>query len=221
MVALPIVILVFLVVLHVLALHEVGSNNPDGVDIKKHKDANGVPLDGIAFHPYYTVKDMVGVVVFLLIFAAVFFFAPNFVGYFLESPNFELANPFNTPQHHAGLVLHAVLRDVARHPVGVRHAGVGRDCDGRRCVRAVFRAVAGSLAGTVDTLQGADLQGDAGAVFHLLHMPRGLRHEAAIGYLSDPGADCTAIYFAFFLLMPWYTRMDSVKPEPERVTGHA
>jgi ubiquinol-cytochrome c reductase cytochrome b subunit len=83
-VALPIVIL-GLVVLHILALHEVGSNNPDGVDIKKHKDENGIPLDGIAFHPYYTVKDIVGVVVFLFIFCSIVFFFPEMGGYFLRS----------------------------------------------------------------------------------------------------------------------------------------
>lgn len=95
-IALPIVLL-GLVVLHILALHEVGSNNPDGVDIKKKKDENGVPLDGIAFHPYYTVKDIVGVVVFLFIFCTVIFFFPEMGGYFLEKPNFEMANQFKTP----------------------------------------------------------------------------------------------------------------------------
>ena len=95
-VALPIVIL-GLVVLHILALHEVGSNNPDGVDIKKHKDENGIPLDGIPFHPYYTVKDIVGVVVFLFVFCSIVFFFPEMGGYFLEKPNFEQANASRHP----------------------------------------------------------------------------------------------------------------------------
>lgn len=99
-VALPIVIL-GLVVLHILALHEVGSNNPDGVDIKKKKDENGIPLDGIPFHPYYTVKDIVGVVVFLFVFCMIVFFFPEMGGYFLEKPNFEQANAFKTPEHIA------------------------------------------------------------------------------------------------------------------------
>ena len=99
-IAVPIVLLA-LVVLHILALHEVGSNNPDGVDIKKHKDENGVPLDGIPFHPYYTVKDIVGVVVFLFVFCFVVFFMPEFGGYFLERPNFEQANGLKTPDHIA------------------------------------------------------------------------------------------------------------------------
>ena len=93
--------LVGLVVAHLIALHEVGSNNPDGVDIKKHKDANGVPLDGIGFHPYYTVKDVVGVCVFLMLFVAVMCFAPDGGGYLLEKPNFQPANPLVTPDHIA------------------------------------------------------------------------------------------------------------------------
>ena len=93
--------LIGLIVGHILALHEVGSNNPDGVEIKKQKDANGIPLDGIPFHPYYTVKDILGVVVFLAIFSAVVFFWPEVNGYFLEHANFDPANPLNTPDHIA------------------------------------------------------------------------------------------------------------------------
>ena len=99
-IALPIVLLA-LVVLHVLALHEVGSNNPDGIEIKKNKDAKGIPLDGIPFHPYYSVKDIVGVVVFLFIFCVVVFFFPEGGGYMLEAPNFEPANSLKTPDHIA------------------------------------------------------------------------------------------------------------------------
>lgn len=94
-VALPIVILA-LVVLHIIALHEVGSNNPDGVEIKKLKDENGIPLDGIPFHPYYSVHDIVGVVVFLAVFLTIVFFFPDGGGYMLEKPNFEPANPLKT-----------------------------------------------------------------------------------------------------------------------------
>ena len=92
-IALPIVLL-GLVAAHILALHEVGSNNPDGVEIKKNKDANGKPVDGIPFHPYYTVKDLVGVVVFLFIFSLVLFYMPEFGGWFLEKDNFIPADPF-------------------------------------------------------------------------------------------------------------------------------
>ena len=99
-IAIPLVLL-GLVMAHLLALHEVGSNNPDGIEIKKHKDANGVPLDGIPFHPYYTVKDIFGVVVFLIVFVIVVFFAPEMGGYFLEANNFIPANPLQTPPHIA------------------------------------------------------------------------------------------------------------------------
>lgn len=99
-IAVPIVLL-GLVVAHIAALHTVGSNNPDGIEIKKNKGPDGIPLDGIPFHPYYTVKDIVGVVVFLFIFALVVFFAPEMGGYFLEHANFEPANPLATPEHIA------------------------------------------------------------------------------------------------------------------------
>src|SRR5574344_1913228 len=121
-IAVPIVLLA-LVVLHILALHEVGSNNPDGVDIKKLKDENGVPLDGIPFHPYYTVKDIVGVVVFLFVFCFVVFFFPEMGGYFLEQPNFEPANALKTPDHIAPVwyvtPFYAILRAVADKLLGV------------------------------------------------------------------------------------------------------
>lgn len=99
-IAMPLVLL-GLVAAHIIALHEVGSNNPDGVEIKKNKDANGIPLDGIPFHPYYTMKDIVGVVVFLIVFSAIVFFMPEFGGYFLEFNNFIPADPLKTPPHIA------------------------------------------------------------------------------------------------------------------------
>ena len=99
-IAVPLV-LVGLVAAHIIALHEVGSNNPDGVEIKANKDANGIPLDGIPFHPYYTVHDIFGVGVFLLVFCAIVFFAPELGGYFLEYNNFIPADPLKTPAHIA------------------------------------------------------------------------------------------------------------------------
>ncbi|NHN39650.1 ubiquinol-cytochrome c reductase [Pseudomaricurvus alcaniphilus] len=114
-VALPIVLLA-LVVMHILALHEVGSNNPDGVEIKKKKDENGVPLDGVAFHPFYTVHDLVGITVFLFVFCFVLFFMPEMGGFFLEYANFEEANGLKTPPHIAPVwyftPFYAVLRAV-------------------------------------------------------------------------------------------------------------
>lgn len=99
-IAVPLVLL-GLVVAHIIALHEVGSNNPDGVEIKAKKDALGRPLDGIPFHPYYTVHDIFGVGVFLMAFSAILFFAPEFGGYFLEYNNFIPADPLKTPLHIA------------------------------------------------------------------------------------------------------------------------
>jgi len=99
-IAVPLV-LVGLVAAHIIALHEVGSNNPDGVEIKAHKDANGIPLDGIPFHPYYTVHDIFGVGVFLIVFCSIIFFAPELGGYFLEYNNFIPADPLKTPAHIA------------------------------------------------------------------------------------------------------------------------
>jgi len=99
-IAVPLVLL-GLVVAHILALHEVGSNNPDGIEIKARKGADGKPLDGIPFHPYYTVHDVMGVAGFLLVFSAVVFFAPEMGGYFLEYNNFIPADPLKTPSHIA------------------------------------------------------------------------------------------------------------------------
>ena len=121
-IAVPIILL-GLVVAHIMALHEVGSNNPDGVEIKKHKDENGIPLDGIPFHPYYTVKDIVGVAVFLILFFAIIFFGPEMGGYFLEHANFVPANPLKTPEHIAPVwyftPFYTVLRAVPDPFLGV------------------------------------------------------------------------------------------------------
>jgi len=125
-IALPFV-LVFLVIAHILALHEVGSNNPDGVEIKKLKDADGVPLDGIPFHPYYSVKDIVGVVVFLFFFSVVMFYFPDGGGYLLEHANFIASDPLKTPEHIAPVwyftPFYAILRAVPDKLMGVGAMG--------------------------------------------------------------------------------------------------
>jgi len=125
-IAVPLV-LIMLVVMHILALHEVGSNNPEGIEIKKHKNELGIPLDGIPFHPYYSVKDIVGVVVFLMIFSFIVFFMPEMNGYFLEHANFVPANPFKTPEHIAPVwyftPFYAILRAIPDKLMGV--AGMG------------------------------------------------------------------------------------------------
>ncbi|MCL5041622.1 MAG: cytochrome bc complex cytochrome b subunit [Gammaproteobacteria bacterium] len=218
-VALPIVLL-GLVVLHIIALHEVGSNNPDGIDIKKLKDENGKPLDGIAFHPYYTVKDLVGVVVFFFVFLTIVFFFPEMGGFFLEHPNFEPANPLVTPDHIAPVwyftPFYAILRAIP--------------------------AIGGSA------FPGVLAMGAAIAILFVLpwldRSPvRSIRYKGwmskvalllfciafvILGILgaipATPGRTllsqvCTFIYFAFFILMPFYTRMEKTKPVPERVTG--
>nr|VFK60000.1 MAG: ubiquinol-cytochrome c reductase cytochrome b subunit [Candidatus Kentron sp. TUN]VFK68364.1 MAG: ubiquinol-cytochrome c reductase cytochrome b subunit [Candidatus Kentron sp. TUN] len=125
-IALPIVLL-GLVVVHIIALHETGSNNPDGVEIKKNKDKKGIPLDGIPFHPYYTVKDIVGVVVFLFLFSLVVFFWPEMGGWFLERDNFVPANPLKTPEHIVPLwyftPFYAILRAIPDKLTGVLAMG--------------------------------------------------------------------------------------------------
>ena len=125
-VALPLA-LIAVVVLHVLALHEVGSNNPDGVEIKAAKGPDGTPRDGVPFHPYYTVKDLMGITVFLFAFAIVMFFVPEFGGWFLEKDNFEPADPLRTPEHIVPLwyftPFYAILRAIPDKLTGVLAMG--------------------------------------------------------------------------------------------------
>ena len=126
-IALPIALL-GVVVLHIMALHKVGSNNPDGIEIKKNKDKDGIPLDGIPFHPYYTVKDLQGVVVFLILFAAVVFWFPELGGWFLEKDNFVPADSLTTPEHIVPLwyftPFYAILRAIPDKLTGVLAMGV-------------------------------------------------------------------------------------------------
>jgi len=214
-VALPIVIL-GLVVLHILALHEVGSNNPDGVDIKKKKDENGIPLDGIPFHPYYTVKDIVGVVVFLFVFCAVVFFFPEMGGYFLEKPNFEQANAFKTPEHIAPVwyftPFYAILRAVPDKLMGVIAMGAAI---------AVLFVLPWLDRSPVRSMR---YKGWISKTF-LLVFCVAFVILGVLGVLAPtPGRTllsqvCTVLYFAYFLLMPFYTRLEKTKPVPERVTG--
>jgi ubiquinol-cytochrome c reductase cytochrome b subunit len=218
--ALPIA-LIFLVIAHLMALHEVGSNNPDGIEIKKYKDADGHPLDGIPFHPYYTVKDLVGVAGFLVIFCGVIFFAPSFGGLFLEGPNFEPANPLQTPPHIAPVwyftPFYAMLRAVpsfwGTQVWGVLVMGAAivvlfflpwLDRSPVRSIRyrgPLYKIMLTIFAAAFIALGVCGLKPPAGIYPMLARV-------------------CTALYFAFFLLMPWYTKFDSVKPVPERVTGH-
>ncbi len=214
-VAVPIVLLA-LVVLHILALHEVGSNNPDGVDIKKYKDENGIPLDGIPFHPYYTVKDIVGVIVFLFVFCFIVFFFPEMGGYFLEKPNFEPANGLKTPDHIAPVwyftPFYAILRAVPDKLLGVIAMG------GAIAVLFVLPWLDRS---PVKSMRYKGWMSKIWlVVFCISFVILGV-----LGVLAPTpertlvARICTTLYFAYFLLMPFYTRMEKTKPVPERVTG--
>ncbi len=217
-IALPFV-LVGLVVAHLIALHEVGSNNPDGVDIKKHKDANGKPLDGIGFHPYYTVKDLVGVVGFLIIFCAIIFWAPEGGGYFLEKPNFIPANNLSTPEHITPAwyfgTFYAMLRAT---PPLFGSAMPGVIVMGGAV--AVFFFVPWLDRSPVRSIRyKGPMVKIALAIFTVTFIVLnyyGMQPPTPFGTLISRIG--TVLYFLFFFLMPIYTKLDSTKPVPERVT---
>ena len=225
-VAIPIILLA-LVVLHLLALHEVGSNNPDGIDIKKNKDEDGVPLDGIPFHPFYTVHDLVGIGVFLFVFCFILFFMPEMGGYFIEHANFEQANALKTPEHIAPVWYYTPYYAMLR------------------AVTIPFFYVDAKFWGFV-------VMAAAIAIFFVLPWLdrssvkswryKGWMTKTALyvfaftfvflGYLGAKPAGMTifgieskywsawftVIYFLFFLLMPFYSKYDKTKPVPDRVT---
>lgn len=214
-IALPIVIL-GLVVLHILALHEVGSNNPDGIEIKKHKDEQGRPLDGIPFHPYYTVKDLVGVAVFLFVFCAVVFFFPEGGGYFLERPNFEPANAFKTPEHIAPVwyftPFYAILRAVPDKLMGVMAMG--------GAIAMLFVLPWLDRSPVKSMRYKGWLSRIALIAFCISFVTLGV-----LGVLAPTpertwvSRVCAVVYFAYFLLMPLYTSIEKTKAVPDRVTG--
>src|SRR3970040_206859 len=201
--------LVLLVVVHIMALHEVGSNNPDGIDIKQYKDANGRPIDGVAFHPYHTSKDLVIIIVFLIIFSAVVFFAPDMGGYFLEHANFEPANPLATPEHIAPVwyftPYYAMLRAVPDELLGALLMGAAVILPFffpwlDRCRVKAIRSR--SWIYTV-----------ALGLFAVSFL--------ALGYIGFQAAHTvfvvlsrvfTTLYFAFFVLMPFYSSHEKTKP---------
>jgi ubiquinol-cytochrome c reductase cytochrome b subunit len=210
--------LLLLVVLHLTALHQVGSNNPDGIEIKDKVGPDGKSLDGIPFHPYYTVKDLVGVGVFFVLFAIVVFFVPTLGGLFLESPNFEEANPLSTPEHIAPVwyftPYYAILRAVPDQRLGAL---------------LMLLAVAAFLflpwldRSRVKSIRYKGWMSRTALAFFTVAF-------IALGYLGLQPAEglyvllariFTAIYFLFFILMPFYTWLEPVKPVPERLTYHA
>jgi ubiquinol-cytochrome c reductase cytochrome b subunit len=234
-IAFPLVLL-GLVVAHLLALHDVGSNNPDGVEIKKLKGPDGHALDGIPFHPYYTVKDLVGSIVFLAIFCFVMFFVPEMGGYFLEYNNFIPADPLKTPQHIAPVwyftPYYSILRAVpplfhSQFP-GVMAMGIATmilfflpwlDRSPVKSIRyrgplykawlAIF-VVDFLVLGYLGT-EPTTVWGQFGFDAFFLDTKEVATWVARL---------CTVIYFSFFFLMPWYTARDKVKPVPERVVYH-
>ena len=214
--------LLVLVVLHVLALHEVGSNNPDGVDVKAKLDDEGRPLDGVPFHPYFTLGKLPGIIVFLGIFSAVMFFYPDGGGYLIEHPNYEPADPLKTPELIAPgwyyTPFYSMLR-AATFPL----AGLDAKFWG-----LVVMAGAIVIPAVLPWL-------DKSPVKSIRYKGMGSKIMLALfvisffvlGYLGTvhptPARTllaqvCTGVYFAYFLLMPWYTKVEKTKPVPERVT---
>lgn len=213
-IALPI-LLIFLVVLHLLALHHVGSNNPDGNDIKKVKNKDGTPMDGIRFHPYYTTKDMVGVVVFAMLFAVVVFFWPEGGGFFIESPNFEPANPLKTPEHIAPVwyftPFYAILRAIPDKLLGV--IGMGG------AIAVLF------VLPWIDRCRTRSIR-YRGTSFKLL-LVMFVVSFLGLGYLGTQPATpeltrlaqvFTLAYFGFFALLWWFSKNEKTLPVPVRVT---
>jgi ubiquinol-cytochrome c reductase cytochrome b subunit len=261
-IAVPLALLA-LVGAHLLALHEVGSNNPDGVEIGKHVDPKtGKPLDGIPFHPYYTVKDSFGVAVFLIVFSIVVFFVPEVGGYFLENNNFIPADPLKTPLHIAPVwyftPYYSILRATTENFMWALSAGVIVLAGliiwsvKNTALRVGVAALAAVLIVGFFTLDpkvwGVVLMGTAVMIFFFLpwldRSPvKSIRYKGPItkatialfvvaffvlGYIgTQPVTEGrtlaaqigTAVYFLFFFLMPWYSKMDKCRPEPERLTS--
>ncbi len=217
-IAVPLV-LIGLIVAHLIALHEVGSNNPDGVEIHDNEDENGIPVDGIPFHPYYTVKDILGVVVFLIVFCAIMFFAPEGGGYFLEKPNFDGANPLKTPAHIAPVwyftPFYAILRAIPSF-FGTQVWGV------------LGMGAAVVLIALLPWLDKSPVKSIRyrGPIFKTM-LVLFIISFIGLGILGAlPATDVrtifarvfSIIYFAFFLGMPFYTKIDKDRAVPARVT---
>jgi ubiquinol-cytochrome c reductase cytochrome b subunit len=262
-IALPLV-LVGLVAAHIIALHEVGSNNPDGVDIKNNLDSSGKPVDGIPFHPYYSVHDIMGLGVFLMIFAAIVFFAPEMGGYFLEANNFIPADPLQTPAHIAPVwyftPFYSMLRATTTPfliPLWILCAVIlgmviknSKDVRVKGICAAILVILAAGFYIFDAKFWGVVIMG--GSVVILFFLPwldkspvRSIRYRpdfhkyiygifvisfVILGYLGiKPPSPlfekisqvCTIYYLAFFLAMPWWSKMGKFKPVPDRVTFEA
>jgi ubiquinol-cytochrome c reductase cytochrome b subunit len=212
--------LLLLVLFHLVALRQTGSNNPDGIEIKKNLGPDGHPVDGIPFHPYYTVKDIFGVGVFFILFSIIVFFVPTFGGLFLEGPNFDPANPLSTPEHIAPVwyftPFYAILRAVPDQRLGALLMGLAV---------ASFLVLPWLDRSPVKSMR------YRGPISRLM-LGLFVISFIALGYLGLQPAEglyvmlariFAVIYFAYFWLMPFYSRasVDACKPVPERVLFHA
>jgi ubiquinol-cytochrome c reductase cytochrome b subunit len=213
-IAVPLMLLL-LVVVHIMALHEVGSNNPDGIEIKEHKGPDGKPIDGVAFHPYHTSKDLVIIIGFLIVFSAVVFFAPDMGGYFLEHANFEPANTLQTPPEIAPVwyftPFYAILRAMPNKLLGVALMGLAVALpfflpwlDRCRVKSIRYRSGVYKLALAVLVVSFVALGW--------------LAMHPATGIYPMLARIFTVLYLAFFVLMPFYSRNEKTKPVPTRVT---
>jgi len=214
-IAVPIVLLA-LVVLHILALHEVGSNNPDGVEIKKNKNEQGIPVDGIPFHPYYTVKDIVGVAVFLIIFSVIVFFMPEMGGWFLEKDNFIPADPLKTPEHIVPLwyftPFYAILRAVPDKFLGVVAMGAA-------IVVLFFLPWLDRSPVKSIRYRGMPYKVAIG-VFVISFIALGyLGTQPATAVMTNFARLFSFLYFGFFVSLLFIPSFEKTKPVPDRVTS--
>ena len=221
-IALPLV-LVILVFVHLVALHHVGSNNPDGIEIKKNKGPDGIPLDGIAFHPYYTVHDIHAIVIFLIVFLAAVFFAPEMGGYFLEKPNFVPADPLATPDVIAPVWYYTPYYSMLR---AATYPFLGMDAKFWGLVVMAAAIVIPAVLPWLDRSPVKSIRYKG--MWSKVWLGMFIVSFFVLGYLGTLAPTDlrtataqlgTIIYFLYFVLMPWYTRIEKTKPEPERVTG--
>ena len=216
-------VLAALVFVHIVALHHVGSNNPDGIEIKKTKDKEGIPLDSVPFHPYYTVHDIHAIVVFLFIFCAVVFFAPEMGGFFLEKPNFVEANPLVTPEVIAPVWYYTPYYSMLR---AVTYPFLGIDAKLWGLI-VMFAAIL--IPAALPWLDKSPVKSMRykGSISKIM-LGSLVVSFFVLGYLGVKSPTYertlmaqigTLIYFSYFVFMPWYTRVEKTKPEPERVTA--
>ena len=214
--------LLVLVFLHIVALHEVGSNNPDGIDIKKNLDDKGKPLDGIPFHPYLTLgHDLPAIVAFCFLFAVVMFYFPDGGGYLIEAPNYEMANPLKTPDLIAPVWYYTPFYSMLR---AATFPFLGLDAKFWGLVVMVGAIVLPAVLPWLDRskVKSIRYKGMASKSFLAIFVVAffvlgylGVQHPTPLKtFLAQI---CTAIYFAYFLLMPWYTSVERTKPVPERI----